>query len=69
MSFRRALLTVLGAIGTSVASHTCRARDGRRPRFIMVAVFGGFVFKHGLIIKSIGFALAFGVLAVAFVAP
>ncbi|MEI5519703.1 MMPL family transporter [Streptomyces brasiliscabiei] len=34
---------------------------------IMVAVFGGFVFNHDPIIKSIGFALAFGVLVDAFV--
>ncbi|MFJ8039803.1 MMPL family transporter [Kitasatospora sp. NPDC096147] len=34
---------------------------------IMVAVFGGFVFNHDPIIKSIGFALAFGVLIDAFV--
>ncbi|AKJ09763.1 integral membrane protein [Streptomyces incarnatus] len=34
---------------------------------IMAAVFGGFVFIHDPIIKSIGFALAFGVLVDAFV--
>jgi len=34
---------------------------------IMAAVFGGFVFNHDPIIKSIGFALAFGVLVDAFV--
>ncbi|MFE0674545.1 MMPL family transporter [Streptomyces sp. NPDC058867] len=34
---------------------------------IMVAVFGGFVFNHDPIVKSIGFALAFGVFIDAFV--
>ncbi|MYX44148.1 MMPL family transporter [Streptomyces sp. SID89] len=34
---------------------------------IMVAVFGGFVFNEDPIIKSIGFALAFGVFVDAFV--
>ncbi|MFL4910342.1 MMPL family transporter [Streptomyces sp. MMS24-I2-30] len=34
---------------------------------IMAAVFGGFVFNHDPIIKSIGFALAFGVAVDAFV--
>ncbi|GAA1183232.1 RND superfamily putative drug exporter [Kitasatospora gansuensis] len=46
------------------------ARSGRvvsAAALIMVAVFGGFVFNHDPIIKSIGFALAFGVLIDAFV--
>ncbi|MGW2962361.1 MMPL family transporter [Streptomyces sp. NPDC001220] len=46
------------------------ARSGRvvsAAALIMVAVFGGFVFNHDPIIKSIGFALAFGVLVDAFV--
>ncbi|MFB7032811.1 MMPL family transporter, partial [Streptomyces sp. NPDC056295] len=34
---------------------------------IMIAVFGGFVFNEDPIIKSIGFALAFGVFVDAFV--
>ncbi|MCX5266985.1 MMPL family transporter [Streptomyces sp. NBC_00199] len=41
------------------------ARSGRvvtAAALIMVAVFGGFVFNHDPIIKSIGFALAIGVL-------
>ncbi|MEU9182759.1 hypothetical protein AB0C90_39435 [Streptomyces sp. NPDC048550] len=28
LSFRRVLLMLLGAISTSIASHTCRARSG-----------------------------------------
>ncbi|WP_405812203.1 MMPL family transporter [Streptomyces sp. NBC_01520] len=46
------------------------ARSGRvvsAAALIMVAVFGGFVFNHDPIIKSIGFALSFGVLVDAFV--
>ncbi|MDQ1040663.1 putative membrane protein YdfJ with MMPL/SSD domain [Streptomyces sp. V3I8] len=46
------------------------ARSGRvvsAAALIMVAVFGGFVFNHDPIIKSIGFALAFGVFIDAFV--
>lgn len=46
------------------------ARSGRvvsAAALIMVAVFGGFVFNTDPIIKSIGFALAFGVLVDAFV--
>ncbi|WP_405730282.1 MMPL family transporter [Streptomyces sp. NBC_00028] len=46
------------------------ARSGRvvsAAALIMVAVFGGFVFNHDPIIKSIGFALAFGVFVDAFV--
>ncbi|MFF1542694.1 MMPL family transporter [Streptomyces sp. NPDC058291] len=46
------------------------ARSGRvvsAAALIMIAVFGGFVFNHDPIIKSIGFALAFGVLVDAFV--
>ncbi|WP_225095983.1 MMPL family transporter [Streptomyces sp. CoH27] len=46
------------------------ARSGRvvsAAALIMAAVFGGFVFNHDPIIKSIGFALAFGVLVDAFV--
>ncbi|MEU0492454.1 MMPL family transporter [Nocardiopsis sp. NPDC006139] len=34
---------------------------------IMISVFGGFVFSHSVMISSIGFALAFGVLIDAFV--
>ncbi len=34
---------------------------------IMVAIFGGFVFNEDPIIKSIGFALAFGVFVDAFI--
>jgi RND superfamily putative drug exporter len=34
---------------------------------IMVAVFAGFIFEHDQIIKSLGFALAFGILVDAFV--
>ncbi|MFJ8442751.1 MMPL family transporter [Kitasatospora griseola] len=46
------------------------ARSGRvvtAAALIMVAVFGGFVFNHDPIIKSIGFALAVGVFIDAFV--
>ncbi|GGX90221.1 membrane protein [Streptomyces minutiscleroticus] len=46
------------------------ARSGRvvcAAALIMVSVFGGFVFNHDPIIKSIGFALAFGVAVDAFV--
>ncbi|MEU9385373.1 MMPL family transporter [Streptomyces sp. NPDC048279] len=46
------------------------ARSGRvvsAAALIMVAVFGGSVFNHAPIIKSIGFALAFDVLVDAFV--
>ncbi|WP_457028986.1 MMPL family transporter [Kitasatospora sp. P5_F3] len=46
------------------------ARSGRvvsAAALIMVAVFGGFIFNHDPIIKSIGFALAVGVLIDAFV--
>ncbi|MEU5313935.1 MMPL family transporter [Streptomyces sp. NPDC021562] len=46
------------------------ARSGRvvsAAALIMAAVFGGFVFNDDPIIKSIGFALAFGVLVDAFV--
>ncbi|MEU9663784.1 MMPL family transporter [Streptomyces chartreusis] len=46
------------------------ARSGRvvsAAALIMVAVFGGFVFNHDPIIKSIGFAMAFGVLVDAFI--
>ncbi|MQY40520.1 Membrane protein YdfJ [Streptomyces sp. RB17] len=46
------------------------ARSGRvvsAAALIMAAVFGGFVLNHDPIIKSIGFALAFGVLVDAFV--
>ncbi|MGW0072278.1 MMPL family transporter, partial [Streptosporangium sandarakinum] len=34
---------------------------------IMVAVFGGFVFSESIIIRSVGFGLAFGVLLDAFI--
>ncbi|MGF1236573.1 MMPL family transporter [Streptomyces sp. 2-6] len=43
------------------------ARVGVAAALIMVAVFGGFVFNEDPIIKSIGFALAFGVFVDAFV--
>ncbi|OON82981.1 MMPL family transporter [Streptomyces tsukubensis] len=46
------------------------ARSGRvvaAAALIMAAVFGGFIFNHDPIIKSIGFALTFGVLIDAFV--
>ncbi|MFE3165081.1 MMPL family transporter [Streptomyces sp. NPDC059224] len=46
------------------------SRSGRvvsAAALVMVAVSGGFVFNHDPIIKSIGFALAFGVLVDAFV--
>ncbi|MFF7802729.1 MMPL family transporter [Streptomyces olivaceus] len=46
------------------------ARSGRvvcAAALIMTAVFAGFIFNHDPIVKSIGFALAFGVAADAFV--
>ncbi len=53
-----------GAVTRGVASS---GRVVSAAALIMVAVFGGFVFNHDPIIKSIGFALAFGVLVDAFV--
>ncbi|MDL2078460.1 MMPL family transporter [Streptomyces sp. GXMU-J15] len=53
-----------GAVIRGVASS---GRVVSAAALIMVAVFGGFVFNHDPIIKSIGFALAFGVLVDAFV--
>ncbi|MFF0294696.1 MMPL family transporter [Kitasatospora sp. NPDC004614] len=53
-----------GAVTQGVASS---GRVVTAAALIMVAVFGGFVFNHDPIIKSIGFALAVGVFIDAFV--
>jgi len=53
-----------GAVTRGVASS---GRVVSAAALIMAAVFGGFVFNNDPIIKSIGFALAFGVLIDAFV--
>ena len=56
------------------AEATAAVREGFRhgarvitaAALIMIAVFSGFILEHDAIIKSIGFALAFGILADAF---
>ena len=54
------------ALGATVTGFQASARVVSAAGLIMIAVFGGFIFGDDAVIKSIGVALAFGVLVDAF---
>ena len=54
------------ALGSTVAGFRASARVVTAAGIIMICVFGSFIFGGEIVIKSIGLALAFGVLADAF---